>query len=433
MNVGGAAVGMVLAAALTAVAGQLDQRAFVAIPNDVPIEYSTRPVSDPVATLMRSLEAGAVRLEWQAAGGYLPGVLRALDVPLDSQMVTFAKNSLQSSRITLQNPRAIFFNDSVAVGWVPGGFIELAAVDPQQGVIFYTLSPSRVAGAPAFVRESRCLQCHVSYSTLTVPGMLAKSVLPSPDGTAMFQFGSYIPDHRTPFEHRWGGWYVSGGNDALRHLGNAVLAEPVQAPSAEASAPPVRPQHPQLDPSAYPSSSSDIVPLMVFDHQRYMTNLLIRVGWEFRVAAHERLRGARGAVTGETAANLRGMANELVDYLLFVDEARLPAPVRGASGFAQRFSAAGPRDRQGRSLRQLDLQSRLLRYPCSYMIYSAAFDGLPPEAKAAIYSRMWEILSGKDRSRPYTSLSLSDRRAIVEILRDTKRELPEYFQQEVQS
>ena len=182
----------------------------------------------------------------------------------------------------------------------------------------------------------------------------------------------------------------------------------------------MQPQPPQLNSGAYLSPYSDIVALMVFDHQMHMTNLLIRVGWEFRVAADDQSN------TKETA-KLDQMTNELVDYLLFVEEAPLPAPVLGTSGFAEKFAALGPRDLRGRSLRQLDLQSRLLRYPCSYMIYADAFDGLPGAAKESIYRRMWQILSGAERDARYARLPLADRRAIVEILRDTKKDLPGTF------
>jgi hypothetical protein len=114
--------------------------------------------------------------------------------------------------------------------------------------------------------------------------------------------------------------------------------------------------------------------------------------------------------------------------MLFVDETPLAGKIEGTSGFTQKFSAEGPADARGRSLRQLDLERRLMRYPCSYMIYSQAFEALPAMAKDAVYRRMWEVLSGGDKQKPYDRLSLADRRAIVEILRDTKKDLPAYFQ-----
>jgi len=126
---------------------------------------------------------------------------------------------------------------------------------------------------------------------------------------------------------------------------------------------------------------------------------------------------------------MSGVAGEVVDYLLFIDETRLTDRVRGASGFAERFSSIGPRDRKGRSLHELDLNRRLLKYPCSYLIYSPAFDALPPSAKDPIYKRLWEVLSGQEQDERYRSvLSLADRQAIAEILRDTKKDLPAYFQ-----
>src|SRR5580704_15061123 len=126
---------------------------------------------------------------------------------------------------------------------------------------------------------------------------------------------------------------------------------------------------------------------------------------------------------------LPSTVTEIVDYLLFVDEAPLPGRVQGTSGFAEQFARRGPFDQQGRSLRQFDLSRRLMRYPCSYLIYSPVFDALPAQPRAAIYQRMWQILSGHERSGRYTRLSESDRVAIVQILRETKKGLPDYFRQ----
>ncbi len=170
----------------------------------------------------------------------------------------------------------------------------------------------------------------------------------------------------------------------------------------------------RLDTSKYLSPYSDIVALMVFEHQTHMTNLLIEAGWKTRTGAPDR----------------REVINDLVDYMLFVDEPPLACKVRGTSGFAENFADRGPRDSRGRSLRQFDLESRLMRYPCSYMIYSDAFDHLPAEARSAIYQRLWRVLSGEEKEPRYARLSAADRKSIVEILRDTKKDLPDYFQRE---
>jgi hypothetical protein len=364
------------------------------------IEYQKRPVHDAVFELNKKLDEGRT-LAFEPAHGYLAAVLDALGIPVESQIVTFAKSSFQQHMINPGNARAIYFNDTVAVGWVRGGpMLEIAAEDPQQGVIFYTIN-QWASGRTRATRRDECLSCHEAYDSLGVPGMLLRSVYPASDGFVMRELGSYNIDHRTAFAHRWGGWFVTGKTDALSHLGNAAFKAASEAESVEANF------------EGYLSPGSDIVALMVFDHQMHLTNLLTRMGWETRFALHEKLL---------TAEKLAGMAAEIVDYMLFVDEARISSPVRGMLAFENSFTARGPFDSKGRSLRQFDLDRRMMRYPCSYMIYAAAFDGLPAEAKDAVYQRMWRVLSSENRR-----LSIADRRAVIEILRDTKKDLPSYF------
>jgi hypothetical protein len=389
------------------------------------IQYGTRPVSDPVAELNRKLQDGTVHLTFDGPSGYLRSVLKALEVPVESQIAVFVKDSVQAPRISPGNPRTIFFNDSVAVGWVRGGFIEVAAQDPQQGVIFYSLDQNLLAraaqalvGHPSFTRRGECVACHFNYSTVAVPGMLARSV------------GQYAVDHRTPIEQRWGGWYVTGSSK-IRHLGNADPARIFDSP------PPSDTLNwasidGKFDWTGYLAASSDIVAHMVFEHQMHLMNLLTRIGWEARVAAY-RARSSGPTLQGgsegtpEARVPLQDAAKETVDYLLFVDEAPLADSIRGSVPFAEQFEARGPRDRKGRTLRELDLRQRLMRYSCSYMIYAPQFDALPREAKEAIYRRMWQILSGREQDPRYQRLTVDDRWAIVEILRDTKKDLPGYF------
>jgi hypothetical protein len=227
-----------------------------------------------------------------------------------------------------------------------------------------------------------------------------------------------------PLKDRWGGWFVTGSSGRAEHIGNAVPALDGRANRELASAAGL------FDPDGFRATTSDIAALMVFSHQTSMINLITRAGWEAR-AADPRLHPPFVAAPGEddrVARVMSGVANEVVDYMLFIDETRLTDRVRGASGFAERFSAGGPKDQKGRSLHELDLDHRLMKYPCSYLIYSPAFDQLPPGARDPIYRRMWEILSGNERLERYRSaLSLEDRRAIVEILRETKPDLPSYF------
>ena len=383
---------------ISSFSGSMSDRPFVPPLTHPSIEYGIRISHDPVANLIRDIQSNKVRLRFDADRGYLRSVLQALKVPEESQIAVFSKTSVQRDIIDPENPRHLYFNDSVVVGSVAGGFIELAAQDPEQGINFYVL-PQQPADKPFVSQSNECLSCHVSQNSLDIPGMLLRSVYPAPSGAPIPSLGSHLVDHRTPFEDRWGGFYVTGEVGEINHLGNTAFSENSES-------------QPML-----PNQTSDVVALMVFDHQTHMMNLLTRVGWDFRVAsALEGLKvGQREIIDGQ----VRDDVNELVDYLLFVDEAPLKNGVHGASGFAEKFQSLGPADSKGRSLRQLDLDHRLMRYPCSYMIYAPAFDGLPGKIKEMIYSRMSAVLS--------TRFSSDTRQAVVEILRETKKDLPDFF------
>ena len=391
------------------------------------IEYATRPTTDPVSQLNLKIEQGKVHLKFDDKQGYLRSVLEALDVPIESQLVVFSKTSFQMYRISPSNPRSLYFNDSVAVGWVRGGpIVELAAEDPTQGVIFYTLD-QKPSAEPRFVRhDDTCLACHEAG----VPGTRIESVYPAPDGLPIEELGEFGTTDASPFAQRWGGWYVTGETGALRHMGNAVLDDATKADSLfDHQSLNLKSLKGKFDTDAYLSPYSDIVALMVFEHEMHVMNLFTLAGWQVRYSEYEdRTSDDPVDRLGTTEAVLREAANSVVDAMLFVNEAPLPNAIQGTSGFAQMFSSEGPRDAQGRSLRQFDLKTRLMRYPCSYMIYSPAFDALPKDLKDAIYDRMWIILSGRERGAKYARLSPADRQAIVEILRATKKDLPDYFQ-----
>jgi hypothetical protein len=407
-----------LAAGATAALGGLDDT--LAPPPDHPaisyFNYLQHPGNDAVSELNRKLERGAVELRFENSSGYLRSVLGALHVPVESQIAVFSKTSLQAPLIEPANPRTIFFNDSVAVAWMRGGFMELASQDPEVGVIFHTLE-QRLVDKPQFMRREDCLMCHISDASLGVPGMMVRSRFPAADGMPRLILGGYTTDQRSPFDERWGGWYVTGKTGALRHMGNTVFSSEDEAATI-----------PVTIGNGYLAPYSDIAALLVFNHQMHMTNLLTRIGWEARAGAYDASHFMPNAKRRDLPAVLREAAKDLVDYLLFVDEAPLPGGIQSTSGFAEKFAAPGPADSKGRSFRQLDLGKRLLRYPCSYMIYTLAFDNLPGPARDAIYSRMWQILSGAEKGAKYERLSLEDRQAIVEILRDTKKGLPAYFQ-----
>ena len=400
--------------------------AFMGSSNDPAIRYSTTPLNNAVVEVNKQLQDGGVQLTFDGRSGFLRSALEALQIPVDSQLLVFSRTSLQGRQISEQNPRALFFNDRVALGWVRGGdVLEVAAHDESAGVVFYTLEQRADAttGPPQFKRAFECLACHVTGSTLGVPGLLMFSTTrPEPSQVS----GLPRPiDHGDSLSRRFGGWFVTGRTGSVPHMGNDVAALDGRTNRELLSVEGL------FDADGYRALSSDIVAHLVLTHQAGMTNLLTRAGWEARAAdpsLHPPFMPTPGQ-EARIALVMSGVAREVVDYLLFIDEAKLTDRVRGGSGFAERFSTSGPRDRKGRSLYELDLNRRLLKYPCSYLIYSPAFDALPPRAKAPIYRRMWEVLSGQEQDPRYrAALSRADRQSIVEILRDTKKDLPRYFQ-----
>ena len=375
------------------------------------IQYSVGPTSDRVAKLSEALARGTRSFERDARTGYLLPVLNALGLSVDSQLLVFSKTGVQRALINPQNPRALFFDESVVVGYVPGApLLELAAHDPQQGVLFYTLDQG--AASPSLTRRTSCLACHVSASTLEVPGMLARSNAVDDGGNVLPQLGSNDVTHLTPHPDRWGGYYVTTETTALgynqrAHAGNITFSGNGNTSNQVF----IDWLNSSPETHGYLSGSSDIVALQAFDHQMHAINLITRLNWESRVAAPD--------------ATMRRLERELADYLLFVGEVPPSAALTPPSGFSRSLEVRTPKDHLGRSFAQIDAADRLLRYPCSYMIYSQAFDGLPAEIKQAVYRRMLDVLSNDAPRAPGTAhVTADDRRAVLEILRETKADFP---------
>ena len=303
------------------------------------IRYSAAATTDPVSKLAAEIQGGRARLAFDPDNGYLRGVLDALRVPVESQVTVFSGTSNQAALINPRNPRALYFNDSVAVGWVRGSdTLEVASVDPTQGVILYSLAQKQVE-RPAFRRDdATCLTCHLTWDTLGVPGLVVMSVFTIPADNDKYSYASgSFADHRSSFGERWGGWYVTGRTGTISHLGNDTdLAQKNRRPSAAHKLDSLAGL---FEPRGFLSLHSDVVALMTLEHQSTMTNLITRTGWEARVSTPARTvapapPGARSGVD-----RVRDAATELVDYMLFVDEAPLVGPVTGSSQFAQKFAS----------------------------------------------------------------------------------------------
>ncbi len=414
--------GLVLGLAALALAARDDAFEFPFIPLDhKAIQYPDGPADDPVARLQKKIDRGEVKLEFDSnRWGYLRSLLKNLGVNVDSQMLVFSKTSFQGTRISPQKPRALYFNDNVAIGYVQGSDVmEMIGLDPKQGVVFYTLDNDKTEKPQFLRRTDACLSCHLGPPTLNIPGILVTSVIPSTDGSVRVPAAGLITDHRSSLDQRWGGWYVTGTGP--QHNGNAVAPHPDQPSVLEKrNSQDVTSLVGRFDTSAYLAPTSDIVALMTLEHQTRMTNLMTRIGWEARIAAED-------GKTKEFSSRLESLAGQVVSYMLFADEAKIWEPIKGVSTFTATFPQRGPRDKLGRSLRDFDLNTRMFKYPLSYMIYSEAFDNMPEPVRKQIYQRLYEVLSGQDQSPMFARLSSADRRAILEIVRDTKPGLPSYW------
>lgn len=400
-----------------------------------PIRYSETADNNPVSRLGSALASGEASLAYDERFGYLPSLLSALEVPVSSQLLVFSKTSLQLRQISPSTPRAIYFNDDVYVGSVQGGAVlEISAADPDLGAVFYTLD-QQPGGAPRIVRQHHdCLRCHATTLTRDLPGHIVRSVFAGPDGQPILKAGSLVTDQTTPIADRWGGWYITGEHGEARHRGNAIAEETAHDAEIDVEAGANRTAlPPRVDTGKYLAPHSDLVAMLVLEHQTRLHNLLTEASFETRLALHrqgiiDRLFERDPEALSESSERIiRQIGDKVVDYMIFADEVDLPDPVRGTSDFAAEFAARGPRDSQGRSLRDLDLKGRLFTYPLSFLIYSEQFDGLPDPVRSYIYQRLWNIFRGVEPTPDLLHLTNYKCRAVIEILRETKAGLPAYW------
>lgn len=380
--------------------------------------------NDPVAQLQEKLLKGEARLTFHPELGYLPSLLKALKIPESSQGLVFSKTSLQLHRIHPQAPRAIYFNDDVYVGYVSGGdLIEIASVDSNKGSVFYVLEQDPEI-KPAFSKRDDCLQCHQSQKTFDVPGLLLRSVWTLPNGYPDFKHGGgFFGEDAAPMKDRWGGWYVSGKIENDVHMGNFLLrGAPETADLTSTSS--VTDLDKLVNTNRYLTPHSDIVALMALQHQVEIHNLITRANLGSRAALEQNAAIAEmfelkpGQWTDSTKRRINTVTEALVKGLLFQGEYQLKGKVTGTSSFEEEFQKLGPFDSKGRSVRQFDLNTRMLKYPCSWLIYSEAFDALAPEVKEIVYKRIYEILNtetGKDTLQILVETKPAFREAVEKI------------------
>jgi len=398
-----------------------------------PINYSTSDPSGPVAELQCKLDSGELKFDRSNEKDFLKALLNHFEIPVESQVLVFSQTSHQNSRIRPKTPRAVYFNDNVYMGWVQGGVVEIADTNPVQGMMFYTLDHRDADQKLRFERTATCLDCHAGSRVGNMPGMMVRSVYPSGTGQPILSQGSFVSTHASPLNERWGGWYVTGTHGDALHMGNAI-AEEIDHGATLDMKPGANVTNLSgfFDTKPYLRDSSDIVALLVLEHQCEMQNVLSRAANYTRLAIYrqKKLREELGEpptdeLVGSSMTVAKSQTEKILKQLLFTDEIMLPdGGVHGCESFQKGFQRNARRDAKDRSLKDFQLTHRLFKYRCSYMIYSAVFDDLPPVLKQMVYARLLEILDGEDTSPEFAHLSSYEKEGIKEILLATKDDLP---------
>ncbi len=393
------------------------------------IGYAQKPTHNRVARLQARLDRGKVELQFTAPRGYLDSLLAALEISPTSQTLVYSKTSLQTGAVSAATPRAIYFNADTYVGWVQGRNedIEIASMDSRLGQVFYSL-PNAPGGRPRFERKTlECLACHDTYelSGGGVPRFLLMSTFVDIHGDPLTHEGQIISTQQTPLKYRWGGWYVTGLSGRQVHLGNIQVTSVYQLEHLDqVRRGNLETLHGLLDTRPYLTDKSDIVALLVLQHQVDVENRITRVDFEVREALARAKPSPRGRpvhLSFATRQRLDRYMTKLAKSMLMVGATPFTSPIRGNSGFARWFQAQPvPHDPHGRSLRELDLKTRLFKYPLSFLVYSAAFDHLPPYAKRYVYGQFAAVLTGQDYESIDPDITPSERKAVLEILKTTK-------------
>jgi hypothetical protein len=405
---------ILLLALMSCASGQVD---FWDLP---PIRYSDSKADDSLSRLAADLESGVRKVEGETPLERLKFVLRELKVPEESQMMVFSKTSHQNALIHPKNPRALYFSEEAYVGYVPGGAIEAVVIDPDLGPTFYLIESGGPLGLKIERDLSNCMSCHGTARTENVPGMQVRSVYPNADGHPLLSMGTSHVTHETPLEERWGGYYVSG-RSSLPHLGNRTYEEDGPDDARPSDLVDLRDK---IDVSKYPRATSDIVALMVLEHQCRMHNLLTAASLQYQRARFlgRALDPSADPDEGSAGRVADGMAERIVACLLFKDEADPGDGIEGGEAFQKAFTARFPRTKAGDSLADFQLYDRMFKNRCSYMIYSRSFRDLPPRVKRPVLDRLKSVLAGDDAA--FDWLKGSERKRIAAILAETLPDWP---------
>ena len=380
-----------------------------------PHNYRQRTPQDRFTRLKAALESGQIELDRTSEKAFVLSLLKTLDIPVSSQMLVFSTTSLQLSLISPANPRALYFNEDVYLGYVPGGRVEIVSLDPELGGIYYIFDLPRDDRPLRIERSERCMNCHAAEQTGNIPGLVVKSVIPGPTGGSLTAYRLDQTGHGIPFDQRFGGWYVTGQDGITNHLGNltgrlsaGTLTKIPNPPGGRFSF------------NKYPVATSDVLPQLLLEHQAGFVNRVVEASYRARTALHD----SGGRLSSAQAAELDAQAEIITRYVLFADETPLPpGGLTGDSNFKQDFLQKR-RAVNGEALKDLDLRTRLFKHRCSYMIYSPVFTGLPPVMKQRVYRRLGDALALKKPSKAYAYIPSAEKQMIRRILKATCTDLP---------
>ena len=408
---------------------------------NAPIRYSDTVPNDAAQRLEKAQEDGKVKITREGDWEILKQLLKQFNIPFESQVMVFSKTSKQNDRIGPETPRVVYFGDNAYVGYCLGGSIEVSVIDPKLGPIFYLADPHVDEKEPIrFTRDQSCLSCHGGPFSPEVPGVIVRSVFPGAEGHPIMSQGSTVVDTSTPFSDRWGGWYVTGKHGTALHRGNVTAKEEGENVTmnfqAGANA---RSLEKFFDTSPYPRKVSDIVALMVLEHQTSTQNVLTKANQAsmramFMQQSLQRELGEKVETqpTGTARRIIDHCAEDVVDALLFKDEAALPeGGIEGDPAFQQAFTKNSPQTKDGRSLKDFQLLNRLFKYRCSYMVYSLTFRSLMPQLKETVLTNLWDVLGGKDPAGRYAYLAASEKKNIQKILAETLDGAPAAWKQDI--
>ena len=402
--------------------------AFIALADDLYespiIGYETKDPNNKIADLQKAIDAGDVTLDFDSTNGYLTSVLQQLDVPAESQTLVFSKTSFHRKLINTQNPRALYFNDNVYVGWTPGAeLLEIGVVDHDLGALFYTLK-QRKKKTPLIQRNDSCLSCHVSGRTSYEPGFMIRSIFPDAEGEPIAKAGSDTIDHTSPIESRWGGWFVTSEETSL-HRGNRTYRESQSFDLQPSSVKSLADLKSCFNPKRYLADTSDIGALIVLEHQVRMHNYFTQSHFQTIKALES--EAAINKALGESGRRpftqklINNAAEHILEYLLFVDEAPLHN-ITANQSFLDKFTKDKAVAANGDSLYNLKFDKGISELPCSWLIYSDSFTGLHPVLKEVLLKRLKNILTAKDLEEQYIHLRKT-RKRIHQVLVET---LPAY-------